>query len=209
MIHYSNFTCWKRLLTVILSAIVLGIVIILVTHHKTTRPADIQLLKKLCHLNTYIEKPPPLIDNSIESNQVTHIYGENNHHKQSMQGDIRLKSNVWDGVPVRGAFYMFVRNQELGKIRETMRSIEDRLNSKTNASYPYIFLNNQRFTPEFKKYVKLASSNPEQVYFGQIDLDAWNFPAWVDSNRADNAMSRMNYLKVEHANSQYFHQKQR
>lgn len=184
------------------------IILLFTTSHSHHRLKNNKLFDQLCQKNLPSHHNKPILLLS-ESEQVNHIYGQDNQHKHNMKGDTSLKDNVWDELPVRGAFYMFVRNEDLGKVRETMRSLQDRLNSKRNASYPYIFLNNQRFTPEFKKYVRMASSSPDQVYFGQIDLEAWGFPSWVDVNRADNAMARMHTLKIEHAHSQYYHQKQR
>ncbi|KAG1230755.1 hypothetical protein G6F68_019260 [Rhizopus microsporus] len=77
---------------------------------------------------------------------------------------------------------MMTRNEDLPKAKATIKSIEDRFNGRLG--YPWIFLNNQKFSPEFKKYIKKTVSNPDQVYFGQVDLEAWNYPPWIDSVRS-------------------------
>ncbi|KAJ2043417.1 hypothetical protein GGH13_009784, partial [Coemansia sp. S155-1] len=49
--------------------------------------------------------------------------------------------------PVRAAFVVLVRNSELSGMKQAMRQIEDRFNSKFN--YPYVFLNDVPFTDDF------------------------------------------------------------
>lgn len=45
---------------------------------------------------------------------------------------------------------MLVRNSDLSGIMSSMRQIEDRFNRKFN--YPYVLLNDEPFTEDFKKY---------------------------------------------------------
>ena len=44
-----------------------------------------------------------------------------------------------------------VRNSELDEMKDTLRSFEDRFNR--NYEYPYVFLNDEEFTEEFKAHV--------------------------------------------------------
>lgn len=56
-------------------------------------------------------------------------------------------------IPDRKAnatFAMLVRNSDLSGIMSSMRQIEDRFNRKFN--YPYVLLNDEPFTEDFKKY---------------------------------------------------------
>ena len=56
-------------------------------------------------------------------------------------------------VPDRKAnatFVMLVRNSDLTGIMSSMKQIEDRFNRKFN--YPYVLLNDEPFTEDFKKY---------------------------------------------------------
>ncbi|KAI8637887.1 nucleotide-diphospho-sugar transferase [Parasitella parasitica] len=117
-----------------------------------------------------------------------------------------MDEDVWNGLPVKGAFYMIVKNEELQLARSSMRSVEDRFNSH-NISYPWIFLNSQRFTADFKKYIRKVASG--KVYFGQIDLEAWTYPEWIDAKRTENAIRRMIYLGVKKSHSLYQRQEMR
>ncbi|RCH83058.1 hypothetical protein CU097_002976 [Rhizopus azygosporus] len=116
-----------------------------------------------------------------ESLKVSYLFGMND---TLIKSDTRLKEDVWTNLPVKGAFYMMTRNEDLMKARMTMKSIEERFNSKLNSTYPWIFLNNQPFTSEFKRFIKRTATNPDQVYFGHVDLDAWNYPSWIDGVRS-------------------------
>jgi hypothetical protein len=107
---------------------------------------------------------------------------------QLKQRDSRLRKDVWDGVPVKGAFYMLVQQHDMHNVQATMRSMEERLNSHLNTSYPWIFLSSQRLSPEFKQNVRRVASDPRQVYFGMIDLDVWTYPKWIDSDRTEAVM---------------------
>lgn len=58
-------------------------------------------------------------------------------------------------IPDRKAnatFAMLVRNSDLSGIMSSIRQIEDRFNRKFN--YPYVLLNDEPFTEDFKKYDK-------------------------------------------------------
>ena len=84
--------------------------------------------------------------------------------------------------------------------------MEDRFNKKYN--YPYVFLNEEPFTDEFKTYVilqwptksYLPNSYPSsriqgltdaKVEFGLIPKDEWTQPSWIDETRATAAREKM------------------
>lgn len=148
-------------------------------------------------------------DLPTEKDKIKHLYGDENQHKDIMRGDLYTRPDIWDGHSVKGAFYMIVSNEQLPLARAAVKSIEERFNSKLNVSYPWIFLNNQPFTPEFKKYVKKLASNKNQVYFGQIDLNAWSYPNWIDTERAEMALTRMIQLGIRNSHSLHSRQKMR
>lgn len=145
---------------------------------------DSDLLKKFCsqHDNQSSQTPLKLIKEN------DHLYGS--FDSQLKQSDIRLHEDVWDRVPVKGAFYMLVQEHDMYNVRATMRSMEDRFNRHLNGTYPWIFLSNQRLSSEFKHNVRRVATDPHQVYFGMTDLDAWTYPKWIDSDRTE-AIMRM------------------
>lgn len=101
--------------------------------------------------------------------------------------DTSIPVSTWQRLPVRGAFYMVVRNQNLQEARSAIRSIEDRFNK--GARYPWVLLNNQDFTHHFRKYITKATSAP--VFFGKIDLESWDYPSWIDVSVAEENMLNM------------------
>jgi alpha 1,2-mannosyltransferase len=52
------------------------------------------------------------------------------------------------------SFVMLVRNSDLSGIMSSMKQIEDRFNRKFQ--YPYVFLNDEPFTQDFKECVFYA-----------------------------------------------------
>ncbi|KAJ1731034.1 hypothetical protein LPJ72_004155 [Coemansia sp. Benny D160-2] len=100
----------------------------------------------------------------------------------------RLKhANVGRIHPVRAAFVVLARNSELHDLRATVRQLEDQFN--TNHHYPYVFLNNEPFTEEFKQAMEWATTG--DCHFGLIPYEHWSMPPWVDRVRARRARAAM------------------
>ncbi|KAI8370226.1 hypothetical protein BD560DRAFT_446942 [Blakeslea trispora] len=140
-------------------------------------------LAQMCYKNASI-------DSLKESHQVSHLFGESNRYQKMMEGDKEINPETWNSLPVKGAFYMLVKNEQLQHVRATIRSIEDRLvqhqaSENGTSSYPWILLNHQRFTPDFIKYVRMIVKDPHRIYFGHIDPEVWNYPIWINSERAE------------------------
>ncbi|CEP61950.1 glycosyltransferase family 15 protein LALA0_S04e04324g [Lachancea lanzarotensis] len=94
------------------------------------------------------------------------------------------------GTAVKAAFVSLVRNSDLQEILETVRNLEDRYNSKFN--YPYVFLNNEPFDPEFKAAIKNVVSS--SVEFGLIPEAHWSYPEWIDKDRAAKVRQTADYI---------------
>lgn len=209
----------RRIFLFVLSIILSSLFCRYITREEFNFEKNLELLSKFCtqHRNyNYIidEFKQPLWYQQqqeiiTEKEKVNYLYGHENEHKDMMRGDLYTRPDTWDGLTVKGAFYMIVSNEELPLARAAVKSIEERFNSKLNVSYPWIFLNNQPFTPDFKKYVKKAVSNQNQVYFGQIDLEAWTYPSWIDIERAEMALKHMIQIGVRNSHSLYKRQKMR
>lgn len=67
------------------------------------------------------------------------------------------------------AFVILTRNKELDDVRWTMRQLEARFNHKFN--YPYVFLNDEPFTEEFKELTRAMTS--AQVQYGERHVIDW------------------------------------
>ncbi|KAG2127189.1 nucleotide-diphospho-sugar transferase [Suillus bovinus] len=77
------------------------------------------------------------------------------------------------------SFVVLVRNSDLWGIMSSMKQLEDRFNRKFQ--YPYVFLNDQPFTQNFK----------DTVEFGLIPSDHWHQPSWIDEYRASKSRDDM------------------
>ncbi|ESK90960.1 glycosyltransferase family 15 protein [Moniliophthora roreri MCA 2997] len=77
-------------------------------------------------------------------------------------------------------FVILARNTDLDNTVRSIRRMEDRFNRFYR--YPYVLLNEEPFTEEFKKRVSnVISSNVE---FGLIPRDHWFQPDWIDEDKA-------------------------
>ena len=68
-----------------------------------------------------------------------------------------------------------------------MRQIEDRFNHQFH--YPWVFLNDEPFTPEFRVLTTGMASG--EVEYGLIDESEWSTPSWIDTPKAQRAMEDM------------------
>lgn len=211
----------RKVIAVIISSVIFTCICryVYLSNSSTTVIQDIDLLGKFCnqHENWQFHQPlqmdprkrPQWIsDKSMDDNSALFTERDSTSHlyKGTVQPDLFMDDDVWDGLPVKGAFYMIVKNEELQLARSSMRSIEDRFNSH-NASYPWVLLNSQHFTSDFKRYTSRMASG--KVYFGHIDLEAWTYPEWIDAQRTENAIRRMVYLGVKKSHSLYQRQEMR
>ncbi|KAI9353170.1 nucleotide-diphospho-sugar transferase, partial [Pilaira anomala] len=81
---------------------------------------------------------------------------------------------------VKAAFVILARNSDLSGIRKSIREMEDRFNGKFN--YPYVFLNEETFTDEFKEKTSELTNSP--THYGKIDKDMWGYPSHINQTKA-------------------------
>lgn len=77
---------------------------------------------------------------------------------------------------VNAVFLGLVRNSELQGMMHTVRQIENSFNKDYN--YPYVFLNEVEFTPEFMDGIRSVTS--AKVEFGLIPKEHWSIPYWIN-----------------------------
>lgn len=99
------------------------------------------------------------------------------------------------------AFFTLARNQDLHALAVTVRSYEDRFNSKF--SYDWIFANNEPFSDEFK--LQISSLCSGKVYFEQLEPEMWGFPDHINQERArqNRAKSRGEIMYGESKNYRF------
>ncbi|KAJ7639902.1 glycosyltransferase family 15 protein [Mycena rosella] len=85
------------------------------------------------------------------------------------------------------AIVILARNLNLPGVVSSMTQLEAKLNHKFG--YPYVFLNEEPFTEEFKRTITALTEAP--VQFGLVPSEHWYQPSWVDEKRASAARDRM------------------
>ncbi|KAH3675867.1 hypothetical protein WICMUC_002437 [Wickerhamomyces mucosus] len=82
---------------------------------------------------------------------------------------------------------MLVRNWELDSALESMRSLEDRFNKKYR--YPWTFLNDVPFDPEFIEATSLMASGATE--YGLIPKDDWERPSFINETKFEQSLKEM------------------
>jgi len=100
----------------------------------------------------------------------------------------------------KATYVSLVRNNELGAMRDSMRQIESAFNRK--AGYPWVFLNDEDFTEEFKQGVRQMTRS--EIYFGKIPREHWSYPDWVDQEKAAKERQRMEDDRVIYGGSESY-----
>ncbi|PFH54344.1 glycosyltransferase family 15 protein [Amanita thiersii Skay4041] len=77
-------------------------------------------------------------------------------------------------------FVFLCRNNEINDVVTSVQQMEDRFNKRYN--YPWVFLNEEPFTEEFKQRISVLTDAP--VSFGLIPKEHWFQPEWINENRA-------------------------
>ncbi|KAJ7500054.1 glycosyltransferase family 15 protein [Mycena latifolia] len=109
-----------------------------------------------------------------------------------------------DAEPIQRAnatFIMLARNSDLKGALLSVRQLEDRFNRRYH--YPYVFLNEEEFSDEFKRRIRVLT--PSRVEFGVIPRDHWYQPDWVDTDKAQAAMDRMDRMNVKYGGNVAYH----
>ncbi|KAJ7940624.1 glycosyltransferase family 15 protein [Mycena leptocephala] len=89
-------------------------------------------------------------------------------------------SNISQGRRANATFVFLCRNSDINGVVASIQSMEDRFNKAFK--YPWVFLNDEPFTEEFKQYV--ASDQDAPISFGLIPREHWVQPDWIDEDRA-------------------------
>ncbi|TFK18758.1 alpha-1,2 mannosyltransferase KTR1 [Coprinopsis marcescibilis] len=101
------------------------------------------------------------------------------------------------GGRVNATLMMLCRNSELDGVISSVRQIEDRFNHQHH--YPWVFLNDEPFTDEFKKRVSILTQS--EVKFGLIPEEDWKQPSWIDEKKAKKSRQDMKKQWVPYADN--------
>ncbi|AAS52442.1 AEL243Wp [Eremothecium gossypii ATCC 10895] len=95
-----------------------------------------------------------------------------------------------------------VRNKDLEGIRSSITELEKAFNGKFK--YPYTFLNDEPFTPEFKEAIQKLIPEHESE-FATIDKEFWSIPEAINREKYDVQKLKLLTLKVGHAEEDSYH----
>ncbi|WVF72198.1 hypothetical protein IAT40_007010 [Kwoniella sp. CBS 6097] len=109
--------------------------------------------------------------------------------KENGAVDSRRKANA--------VFVSLARNSDLWELLSSIRQMEDRFNHW--AKYEYVFLNDEEFSEEFKRYTQ--SMTKSKCHYGKIDPEHWYQPDWIDEDKATKAREEMIRKKVIYGHS--------
>lgn len=91
------------------------------------------------------------------------------------------------GRRANATFVFLARNSDLSGVAVSMKQVEDRFNKEFQ--YPYVFLNEEPFSDEFKDRVQTLTDS--KIEFGLIPKEEWVQPEWIDEARATAARKDM------------------
>jgi alpha 1,2-mannosyltransferase len=98
---------------------------------------------------------------------------------------------------------MLARNTDLNGVISSVEQLEARFNRKFN--YPWVFLNDEPFTTDFKRYTvslscavgfscfvrRVSVLTDADVSFGLIPRENWVQPDWIDEPRAQEGRNKL------------------
>lgn len=84
------------------------------------------------------------------------------------------------GTKPKACYVTLVRNSELYDLLSSIKYVEDKINK--NFPYPWVFLNDEPFTEEFKEAITKAVSS--EVKFGILPKEHWSYPEWINETKA-------------------------
>ncbi|KDR81623.1 hypothetical protein GALMADRAFT_239685 [Galerina marginata CBS 339.88] len=94
-------------------------------------------------------------------------------------------------------FVLLCRNNDLAGAVSSIQQMEDRFNRKYG--YPWVLLNEEPFTEQFKERVRVLTNAP--IQFGLIQPDHWYQPEWIDESQATAGRLRMMAQGIIYAGS--------
>ncbi|KAI3402556.2 KRE2 [Candida oxycetoniae] len=101
---------------------------------------------------------------------------------------------------VKATFVTLARNEELYKLIESIREVEDRFNRKYN--YDWVFFNDKEFSQEFKDLTTSIVSG--KTKYGLVPKEHWSYPDWIDLQKAEDSRKTMKLNKIIYGDSESY-----
>ncbi|GAA6022342.1 hypothetical protein JCM10207_003292 [Rhodosporidiobolus poonsookiae] len=114
--------------------------------------------------------------------------------------DWALKGGETNGTLANAAFVFLARNRDLWDVVSAMQSLQDRIPKLR--PYPWVFLNDEAFTDEFKRHTSQIAGGP--CHYGLVPKEHWEEPSWIDENKAAAERQKMVENKVIYGGSKTY-----
>ncbi|TID22754.1 glycosyltransferase family 15 protein [Venturia nashicola] len=102
---------------------------------------------------------------------------------------------------INATLLALVRNNELKDMLQSMRDLERTWNRKFN--YPWLFLNDEPFTEEFKTAIRGATK--AEVKFELVPQDHWQTPSWINEDLYQESVKVLKEQGVQYMDKKSYH----
>ncbi|ODV91725.1 glycosyltransferase family 15 protein [Tortispora caseinolytica NRRL Y-17796] len=99
------------------------------------------------------------------------------------------------------ALVILARNSEIDGVVDSIKSIERHFNRWFH--YPYVFLNDERFSRKFRRTVMNYTSGA--VQFGVIGKDLWEFPSWAKEDEVKEGIAAQGDRNIMYGGMASYH----
>ncbi|KAM3446489.1 hypothetical protein MY3296_009613 [Beauveria thailandica] len=106
-------------------------------------------------------------------------------------------SDIDPGPRANATFVTLARNADVWDIARSIRQVEDRFNRRFN--YDWVFLNDKPFDDNFRNITSALVSGT--AHFGQIPIEHWSVPDWIDEEKAKKVREDMKERKIIYGDS--------
>ncbi|TNY24040.1 putative mannosyltransferase [Rhodotorula diobovata] len=177
-----------RFLAPLVAVVVLVAVHLVAVHQSDSyaRHASVQSLKLTLGLGS--DGMIPLAHDAAPSSPTRHSW------------DTDTDTSLNSSSRANAAFVILARNSDVWEILDSIRGIEDRFNRRYH--YPYVFLNDQPFSDEFKRHTSGIASGP--CSYGLVPKEHWEEPDWIDEDKAAVERQKMADNKVIYGDSRTY-----
>ncbi|KAF8077935.1 glycosyltransferase family 15 protein [Lyophyllum atratum] len=134
-------------------------------------------------------QPLDILSNATELVIDTSVVGLREPKRNSTDFSYQRQANA--------TFVLLCRNSDLAGVVSSIQQMEDRFNRRHN--YPWVLLNEEPFTEEFKRRVSVLTDAP--IFFGLIPREQWFQPDWIDESKAADGRRRMMWQGIIYAGS--------
>ncbi|KAH7361214.1 glycolipid 2-alpha-mannosyltransferase-domain-containing protein [Pyrenochaeta sp. MPI-SDFR-AT-0127] len=98
---------------------------------------------------------------------------------------------------------MLARNSEVDGAVHSVRSVQEQFND--HFAYPWVFLNDEEWSEEFKDKVSNAVGEGSIAKFDVIPKHMWGYPEWIDQDKSRRSMDDMERNGIMYAGKESYH----